>query len=144
MELVKEVFKDDYAKLKQSDEKLALAGKLMQQALKSLDDPTGKYVMLREALRLAIDAGDPNAVEQSATALTSVYDLDEFDTLADSWDDLLDKTRPAGVNKAVAEVGTGRRSIGRSPPKSSSKRPGWARSRWKPPARAKTTPWSSK
>lgn len=103
MELVKEVFKDDYAKLKQPEEKLTLAGKLFQQAVKSLDDPTGQYVMLREALRLAIDAGDPSALEKSAAALTTSFDLDEFNTLADSFDELLNKTRPTAVNKTVAE-----------------------------------------
>lgn len=103
MELLKDVFKDDYAKLKQPDDKSALAGKLIQQAVKSLDDPTGRYIMLREAQRLAIDAGDTRALDQSVSALTSTYDLDEFDTLADSWDDLLDKTRPTQINRAVAE-----------------------------------------
>ena len=77
----------------------------MLHAEKPTEDPTGCYVMLREALRLAIDAGDTQMLERAVAALAANYeDLDEFDTLAESWSELLRKLRPPSINKVVAEA----------------------------------------
>lgn len=55
--LIKELFKDDYAKKKPAD-MLALSAKLLDQAKETKDDPTARFVLLREARDLAGQAGD--------------------------------------------------------------------------------------
>jgi hypothetical protein len=55
--LIKEVFKDEYAK-KSSEDKTALAKKLLEQAAQTKDDAASHFVMLREARDLATAAGD--------------------------------------------------------------------------------------
>jgi hypothetical protein len=67
--------------------------------------PCRLAVMLHEALRLAVDAGDTRTVESAVAALTANYKgNDEFDLLAESWNEMLRKLRPPAVNKAVAEA----------------------------------------
>src|SRR5581483_5188104 len=69
LQLVKDIFKDDYAKATKPDQKIALAEKLIQQSSKSVDDPVGRYVMLAEARRLAIDVGESKPLEWAVAAL---------------------------------------------------------------------------
>jgi hypothetical protein len=67
--IVKDLFKDDYVKRKPA-ERLALARKLFQQGVDTSDDPPTRYVLFREAMNLAADAGSLaeglNAVEELA------------------------------------------------------------------------------
>jgi formylglycine-generating enzyme required for sulfatase activity len=102
--LVKEIFKDDYAKATKPEEKITLAEKLIQQAGQSSDDVAGRYAMLSEARRLAIDAGETKVLERAVAGLAKDYDVVELDLLVDSWDELLKKTRPSAATKAVAEA----------------------------------------
>jgi len=55
--LIKDVFKDDYAKKTPAD-RAALAEKLMIQSRETKDDPTARYVLLREAQDLYANVGD--------------------------------------------------------------------------------------
>src|SRR5438876_7307597 len=50
--LIRDIFKDDYAK-KGLAERTALARKMLDQAIETKDDPTSRYVLLREARDLA-------------------------------------------------------------------------------------------
>jgi serine/threonine protein kinase/Leucine-rich repeat (LRR) protein len=104
IQLLKEIFKDDYAKLTKTEEKTALAEKLIQQAAGANDDPAGRYAMLVEARRLAVDAGDTKSLEKAIAALARDYEVEEVESLAESWEELLKKLRPAAVNKAVMEA----------------------------------------
>ena len=54
---VREVFKADYAKQTPADRR-SLAQRLLQNAVETRDDPTARYVLLREASALAAPAGD--------------------------------------------------------------------------------------
>jgi len=63
--LIREVFKEDYAKKAPAD-RIALAKKLLRQALETNDDPASCFVLLRESRELASAAGD------SETALKAV------------------------------------------------------------------------
>lgn len=65
---VKEVFKTEYLKRSAADV-VSLARKLLQQGRETTDDPTGRYVLLREARDLAAQGGD------LATALAAIDEL---------------------------------------------------------------------
>jgi formylglycine-generating enzyme required for sulfatase activity/S1-C subfamily serine protease len=103
LQLVKEIFKDDYAKATKPDERIALAEKLIQQSAQSADDVAGRYVMLAEARRLAIDVGETRLLESAIAALARDFETDEFEDLADGWEETLKKLRPTAVNKSIAE-----------------------------------------
>lgn len=70
-ELIREVFKADLAAAKTPTQKATLAGKLVQSAGDTKDDLAGKYVQLREARDLAIEAGEiavaMKVIDQTAT-----------------------------------------------------------------------------
>src|SRR5262249_33685811 len=89
MQLVKDIFKDDYAKSTKPEDKTALADKLLTQAGQSADDATGRYVMLVEARRLAVDVGDPKILERAVAGLGKDFEIDELGELADSWEEIL-------------------------------------------------------
>lgn len=70
--LVRDVFKDDYAKKAPADRR-ALAQKLLKQAAESRDDATARYVLLREAQDLASQAGDLETAVQAIDELSRTY-----------------------------------------------------------------------
>ena len=72
--LVKELFKADFAKTKPAD-RSALAAKLLEQAEGTRDDPRARYVLLREARGLAALAGDTELYLQSATAMSTCFNV---------------------------------------------------------------------
>jgi serine/threonine protein kinase/Leucine-rich repeat (LRR) protein len=104
IQLLKEIFKDDYAKVAKPEEKIALAEKLLTQASQATDDAAGRYAMLAEARRLAIDAGDTRSLEKAAAAVARDYEVEELELLVEGWEELLKKVRPTTVNKTVAEA----------------------------------------
>lgn len=67
--IIKDLFKDDYTKRRPS-ERLALSRKLLQQGIETSGDPATRYVLFREAMNLAAEAGSLaeglNAVEELA------------------------------------------------------------------------------
>lgn len=69
LSLVRDIFKDDYARIAAADRR-ALARKLFQRAAQTHDDLAARYVLLREARDLASGAGDGpgamTAVEEMA------------------------------------------------------------------------------
>jgi formylglycine-generating enzyme required for sulfatase activity/serine/threonine protein kinase len=106
--LVNDVFKDDYALAKQVDGKLALGKKLLAEAQKTADDPASRYVMLREARKLAIEAADPALAESAIGILASHFALDPLKDLAAALEDMAGKSHPAAANKSIAEAATSR------------------------------------
>lgn len=66
--LIKDVFKDDYAKRTPADRQ-TLARKLLDQGLQSKDDPKSQFVLFREAREMASQAGDVQ------TAMTAVDEM---------------------------------------------------------------------
>lgn len=55
--IIRDVFKEDYAK-RSPGERAALAAKLLEQAAQSAADPPSQYVLYREAKDIAIQGGD--------------------------------------------------------------------------------------
>jgi hypothetical protein len=72
---VREVFKDDYARKKESDKK-ALAQKLIKAAEGTADDAAARYVMLRDARDLAAEVGEVVLAVQAIDGLAKWYEVD--------------------------------------------------------------------
>jgi hypothetical protein len=73
--LIKDLFKDDYAK-KNSSDLLALATKLLEQARETKDDPAAKFVLYREARDLAARAGEPGQALQIVNETAKEFAID--------------------------------------------------------------------
>jgi predicted Ser/Thr protein kinase len=73
--LIREIYKADYGRTAPSDKSL-LAKKLLKLAVETKDDPTGKFVLLREARDLAAAGGDEPTVTQAIDELVREYQVD--------------------------------------------------------------------
>jgi hypothetical protein len=71
--LIREIFKDDYAKRSQPD-RVALAKKLLEQASQTNDSPASQYVLLREARDLASQGGDLDSALKAIDQIAAGYD----------------------------------------------------------------------
>jgi len=92
--VIKDLFKDEYARTKPAD-KLALAKKLLEQARETRDDPAARYVLFREAIDLATLAGDLNQAFEAAGELAMEYVVNGISVKA------------AAIDKAAAGVAAG-------------------------------------
>ncbi len=72
---IKELFKADYAR-KLPAERLDLARKLLQGGLETTNDPATKFVLLKEALDLAVLAGDPDLAVAAADGTAKAFQVD--------------------------------------------------------------------
>jgi hypothetical protein len=73
--LIKEVFKDQYAKKALVDRK-TLARLLVEQATKSQDDPVSLWVLLREAQDVAAQAGEVRTALEAVELSAQSFDID--------------------------------------------------------------------
>ncbi len=73
--LVRDLFKADYAK-KGATEQRSLAKRLLDEARKSVDDPSGLWILYREAEDLAAQAGDVDTAVLAAVRRTEHFDVD--------------------------------------------------------------------
>lgn len=72
---IRELFKEDYLK-KLPSEKISLARKLIDLAGTTMDDPSGKYVLFREARDLAAQAGDMTLAFKVIERISGEYAVD--------------------------------------------------------------------
>lgn len=70
--LIREVYPEDLSR-QTPPEKRALAGKMLDAALQTTDNPADRYVMLQEAMELAAGAGDAQIINKAADALAAGY-----------------------------------------------------------------------
>jgi len=75
LKLVKDLFKDEYAKRAPADQ-VALARKLLSKGLEEQEDHSAKFVLLREDRDLAAGAGDLDSGLQAADALSKSFAVD--------------------------------------------------------------------
>jgi hypothetical protein len=73
--LVKDLFKDQYAKKAAPDRKV-LARQLLEQAIKSRDDVAAQWVLYREAQDAAVQGVDAKAAVEAIESAARVYDID--------------------------------------------------------------------
>ena len=74
--LINEVYKDDIAKAKKPEEKVALARKLLQAASEAKMDLNGKYVLLVAAKDMAVRAGDVDTAWSAMVETVNAYEVD--------------------------------------------------------------------
>ncbi|MBI3854738.1 MAG: hypothetical protein HY293_03505 [Planctomycetes bacterium] len=72
LKVIKDLFKDDYAK-KAPQDQIALAKQLINRGRETASDPAGQYVMLREARDLAAGAGDVDTALKAVDEIGKVF-----------------------------------------------------------------------
>jgi hypothetical protein len=72
---VRDLFKSEYAKKAPADRQ-ALAAALLDQAARTADDPSGRWVLYREAQEIAVQAGDPKLAVAAVDGAARVFDID--------------------------------------------------------------------
>ena len=82
MKLVKEVYGDEYSKAKTEADKQALAKKLLRSADDTKDDPAGKFVLLRLARDIAVQAADGETAFQAVDAMAESFLADALEMKA--------------------------------------------------------------
>lgn len=90
--LIKDLFKTDYAR-RGVEARQALAKSLQKQALETRDDPSARYVLIREACDLATEAGDVKVAVAAVDAMAGWYKIDLVKMKAKVLDTLARKTR---------------------------------------------------
>lgn len=73
--LVRDLFKEQYAKKAPADRK-ALARQLLEQALQNQDDPVTRWVLFREALDAATQGGDYRSASEIIEGMARFFDID--------------------------------------------------------------------
>ena len=79
--IIKEVFKEDYAKLAKAkpEEKSLFAQKLLKQATESKDDKTAQYVLWREANTVVAQNGEIDLALSIADQIGQVFEIDAIE-----------------------------------------------------------------
>ncbi|MEO2036503.1 MAG: prenyltransferase/squalene oxidase repeat-containing protein [Planctomycetaceae bacterium] len=75
-ELIRDVYKDDFAKATSPKGKVELANKLLNEAIQTNDDPTGRFVLLNEARQVAAEAVDPSLAMKAVELIAGHFEID--------------------------------------------------------------------
>jgi len=100
---VRAVLKDDYARKAPGDKKV-LAKRLLGLAEGTTDDPPARYVMLRNARDLAVEAADPATAAQAVDWLARWFVVDADGLKAAALEQILAAATAPAALRAVAEV----------------------------------------
>lgn len=76
-ELIRQIFGPQYEKAKTSDEKTALAKKMLDEAAKLKDDPASHFVLLRATRDVAAQAGNAELSLEVVDQIAATFDFDE-------------------------------------------------------------------
>jgi len=104
--LVREVFAEEYAAAKTSEQKAALAKKILQEGATGQHDPTSRYALLRVARDLAAIAGDCETALKAVEQLSRRYRVDAIAMKAAVLAKVADKVRlPTDHKKFLPVLG---------------------------------------
>ena len=98
---IKKVFKDEFAKATTTEGRKALAKKLGDEAAKTKDDPTTRYVLATQSLENAVKLCDAKLASELVHGLSLYYDIDTWELKAKTLSQLA----------AVAKTGESRQLI---------------------------------
>ena len=76
LKLLRELFGKELSQAKTQPDKARLADKLYHAGMETRDDPTGRYVLLNQALDLAAEAGDATIAMAAADAIAADWQVD--------------------------------------------------------------------
>ena len=82
--LIREVYERDYRTAKTSADRTALAKKLIDQAGRTVDDPVARFVLLRVARDMAVQAGDVEIAMEAVERIVQTYDVNGVAMKVDS------------------------------------------------------------
>ncbi|MCE9603420.1 MAG: protein kinase [Planctomycetia bacterium] len=105
LQLIKEVYQDDYTAARVPDKKSGFADKLLEQSRQTVE-PTDRYVLINEARVFAVDGDDPAVLRRVLATIVNDYDVDAPTIYIDSWKGVLLKTRPPTVARAIYDDAT--------------------------------------
>jgi hypothetical protein len=103
-ELVKNVFKADYEAAKTSQDRVALAAKMLKVAAETKDDPPGRFALLTVAKDLAAGEGDLNLVQSVVAELGKSFRVDELVLLRDALTVVARASRDKELQAKIAQL----------------------------------------
>lgn len=102
--LVLDIFKEDIDSAKTPQAKAKLAANLLQQGKESRDDAANRYVLYREALRLAAQAGAPALTLLAVEEMAGAYALNVFELKATALTAVAEHVSGKEASKAVVDL----------------------------------------
>ena len=103
MKLFKEVYGDEYAHAKTTDLKKAMAEKLLKKAEELSDDPTSKFVLLKIAKDISVQAVDGEQAFQAIDKMAEAFQINSLEMKTAVLTGLAKKARTAADHKSIAE-----------------------------------------
>ncbi len=101
-QLIKDLFKGEYAKRRRSDLQ-EFAAKLFQEGVGTKEDPVARFVLLREARDLAVQGADPATAMRAIDELARWYAVDGLDMKASALEKLGGGTSTAAAAKTLVD-----------------------------------------
>ena len=103
LKLIRDVYRDQWDRAQKAEEKTALANKLSAQAVKSVDDPAGRFVLLRLARDVAAQAGDAETALAAVDLIGNTYEVDVLQMQLDCLQAVAKAASGSSQIKAVAQ-----------------------------------------
>jgi len=103
MKLAHDLYKDEFAKAKTAEDKLALAKKLLSLAIGSKDPDAGTYVLLRLARDISVQASSGETAFEAIDALAERYQVDALEMKFDALTAFAKKARTSPQHVSLAE-----------------------------------------
>lgn len=100
--VIKDLFKDEYAKKKAAD-MLELSDKLLKQGEETKDDPPSRYVLLHEAMNLAAQGGDMDRAMRAIEELARGFQVNAPELKVGLYEKAVAGAKSAGASRALAE-----------------------------------------
>ena len=102
--LVKDVYGDEHAEAKSSEQKTALVRRLLQAAKGSDRDTANRYALLRVAWDIATDAGDAKLAMQVTEEMVNAYEVDALNARIATVKATAESVRSSTQRTALATV----------------------------------------
>lgn len=102
IDLVQEIYKEDFERALIEEQKIVLAKKLLQESLNTTDDDTGRFVLLELACSLAAENGDMETALKSVEQMDQIYEIDRLAVMVTTFDALAISLRTRPQNRILA------------------------------------------
>jgi hypothetical protein len=104
--LVRDVYRPDLADADTPSKQLALAGRLVDEAVKTDDDPAARFALLRMAREMAVRAGDAELIVRAVDETALHFEIDAAATKKSALTEAAASPRNSAVARALAEACT--------------------------------------
>jgi len=99
---VREVYKAQFDSARSTEDKQALAKRLLQEAIQTQNDPVGQFVLLRTTEELAVEAGDGLTAFSAVEEISQRYQVDALEVKNRILETFAKKARSPEEHKSVA------------------------------------------